>query len=129
MRGQADADIAASVAASTTCCRSSRPSTTRIKQGASAGADVTDDLDQRDQILAGISEEIGVRTVTRANNDMAIYTDSGVTLFDTTPRAVTFDPTHCSMPSTTGAPVYRRRRADHRQHGPDRPSSGPHRRA
>ena len=47
---------------------------------------MTDDLDQRDQILASISEEIGIRTVTRANNDMAIYTDSGVTLFDTSVR-------------------------------------------
>ena len=53
-----------------------------IVKGTRRGADVTDYLDQRDQILASIAEEVGVRTVTRANNDMAIYTDSGVTLFD-----------------------------------------------
>ena len=66
---------------------------------------MTDDLDQRDQILASISEEIGIHTVTRANNDMAIYTDNGLTLFDTHARSVTFDPTTLFSPSTGGNAV------------------------
>ena len=69
---------------------------------------MTDDLDQRDQILTSISEEIGIRTVTRANNDMAIYTDNGLTLFDTHARTVTFD-------ATALFPALDRRRARHRR--------------
>ena len=77
-----------------------------IVKGTRQGADVTDLLDQRDQILAGISEEVGVRTVSRGNNDMAVYTDSGVTLFDVKARAVTFDRTLHFSATTTGNAVY-----------------------
>ncbi len=34
-----------------------------------------------------LSEELGIRSVTRSNNDIALYTDSGVTLFESVPRA------------------------------------------
>lgn len=61
---------------------------TRIVDGTSTGRDVTDFLDQRDRVLAEISSQIGVSTVSRANNDMVIYTDGGVTLFERTARAV-----------------------------------------
>lgn len=57
------------------------------------GNDTTDLLDTRDQILNDISREIGIRTIARDNNDLAIYTDSGVTLFETQPRTVSFTPT------------------------------------
>ncbi len=33
---------------------------------------------------------MGISTITRAGNDMVIYTDGGATLFETTPRTVTF---------------------------------------
>lgn len=61
--------------------------------GTHAGADITDELDTRDKLLSQISELVGVRTVTRGANDMAVYTDSGVTLFDGTARSVSFEPT------------------------------------
>jgi flagellar hook-associated protein 1 FlgK len=63
-----------------------------IVTGAQTGADVTDLLDTRDKLLSDISGEIGIRTVTRENNDIAIYTDSGVTMFETQARQVSFDP-------------------------------------
>jgi flagellar hook-associated protein 1 len=106
VRTQADADIAASVSRVNDLLAQFETVNNKIKVGTTSGADVTDDLDQRDQILASISEEVGVRTVTRANNDMAIYTDTGVTLFDTRPRSVSFDGTTLYTPSTSGAPVY-----------------------
>ena len=104
VRSQADADMAACRRpASTRCSPSSRRSTAR-SSAARAGADVTDYLDQRDQILASISEEVGVRTVTRADNDMAIYTDSGVTLFDTA-RAPSPSIARCSsLPARPATP-------------------------
>lgn len=56
-------------------------------------ADVTDQLDVRDGLLQDISQEIGIRVVSRSRDDMAIYTDSGITLFETTARTVSFVPT------------------------------------
>ena len=106
VRGQADADIADAVSRLNDLLIQFEKVNTKIKVGATAGNDVTDDLDQRDQILASISEEVGVRTVTRANNDMAIYTDTGLTLFDTRARSVSFNSTALYLPSTVGAPVY-----------------------
>ena len=40
--------------------------------------------------------EVKVSVVSRANNDIAVYTDSGVTLFDRSPRTVAFDTTNLS---------------------------------
>jgi flagellar hook-associated protein 1 FlgK len=106
VRAQADADIASSVSQLNDLLSQFEAVNDRIKQGTQSGADVTDDLDKRDQLLTSISGQIGIRTVTRANNDMAIYTDNGLTLFDTHPRAVTFDATSTFLPSTTGSSVF-----------------------
>ena len=65
-----------------------------------------DALDQRDAILQELSQEIGIRTVMRSPNDMAIYTDSGVTLFEATPRTVTFQTTGVFTAGTVGNAVY-----------------------
>jgi flagellar hook-associated protein 1 FlgK len=43
---------------------------------------------------------------TRANNDMVIYTDSGVTMFERSARSVTFVPTNGYTAATTGNSVY-----------------------
>ena len=62
-------------------------------------------LDTRDRLLNQLSEEIGIKTVTRADDDIVIYTDSGVTLFEKIPRSVTFQPTMIYQPSTQGSAV------------------------
>ncbi|NLS18072.1 flagellar hook-associated protein FlgK [Rhizobium sp. P40RR-XXII] len=67
---------------------------------------LADALDQRDSILNQISKIVGVTTVTRGNNDMALYTTSGTTLFETIPRTVTFQPTNSYTASTVGNNVY-----------------------
>ncbi|PPD45184.1 MAG: flagellar hook-associated protein FlgK [Methylocystis sp.] len=77
-----------------------------VVSGSAARADVTDALDQRDGLLTQLSASIGIRTVTRAHNDIVIYTDSGVTLFETQPRTVTFQQTPNLAPGTSGAAVY-----------------------
>lgn len=106
VRAQADADIASSVESVNTLLSRFEALNAEIVKGSRSGADVTDYLDQRDQILQQISEEIGIRTTTRANNDMAIYTDSGVTLFDVSARALTFQRTPTYAAGTTGNAVY-----------------------
>ncbi len=64
---------------------------------------LADAMDQRDSILNQISKIVGVTTVTRGNNDMALYTTSGTTLFETIPRTVTFQPT-ATYTATTPVP-------------------------
>jgi flagellar hook-associated protein 1 len=106
VREQADAAIAGSVNQLNTLLQRFETLNTEIVKGTRVGSDVTDYLDQRDDVLTQISEEVGIRTVTRDNDDMAIFTDSGVTLFDAKARSVTFDRTLVYTPTTVGNAVY-----------------------
>ncbi|MCY0093531.1 flagellar hook-associated protein FlgK [Hoeflea ulvae] len=64
---------------------------TNVYRGTQLGKDVSADLDQRDSVLKKISEIIGVTSVTRSGNDVALYTNDGTTLFETVARPVTFE--------------------------------------
>ncbi|WP_230533130.1 flagellar hook-associated protein FlgK [Microvirga roseola] len=77
-----------------------------IMRGSAAGADITDNLDVRDQLIAQLSEEIGITVVPREGNDVAIYTDSGVPLFERMARPVTFTPTTVYGAGTVGNAVF-----------------------
>ncbi len=63
-------------------------------------------MDSRDGILKQLSSEIGIQTITRPDNSIAIYTDGGVTLFDKSPRTLTFAASNSLTPGVAGAPVY-----------------------
>jgi len=106
VRNDADTGIQASVDRVNTLLAQFQGVNDQITKGTLGGTDVTDYLDQRDEILANLSNEVGIRTVMRENNDMAIYTDSGVTLFDRTPRSVLFDRTSNLTPGVPGNAVY-----------------------
>ncbi|MCL4766644.1 MAG: flagellar hook-associated protein FlgK [Hyphomicrobiaceae bacterium] len=105
LRQQADADIASAVGRLNALVAQFESVNTTIVNGSRAGADVTDDLDDRDRLLLAISEEIGIRTMLRPDNDMVVFTDSGVTLFETKARAVTFEPVLIYTAATAGNPV------------------------
>lgn len=105
-RQQADADMAASVARMNDLLSRFETLNTEIVRGTHAGADVTEKLDARDRVMAQLSEEVGLRVVSRGYNDLALYTDSGVTLFETKARAVTFEPTLGYQAGTVGKAVY-----------------------
>jgi flagellar hook-associated protein 1 FlgK len=105
IRAQADAGIATSVSNINNLLAQFKTVNTTIVSAAQSGADVTDAMDQRDSILSQLSKEIGITTVTRANNDTVIYTDSGVTLFETNARSVSFQPTNTFTPTTSGNAV------------------------
>lgn len=64
-----------------------------VVRGSGTATDLSDSLDQRDSILKLLSDEIGIRVVTRSNNDMSIYAEGGAVLFEGSPRSVTFAPT------------------------------------
>ena len=106
VRSQADAGMGDSVNSLNTLLARFEAINTEIVKGTRKGTDVTDLLDERDGLLASISEEISIRTVARDNGDLAVYTDSGVTLFDVSARAVTFDRTMLYTPGATGNAVY-----------------------
>ncbi|WP_407527452.1 flagellar hook-associated protein FlgK [Methylobacterium oryzisoli] len=76
-----------------------------VMTGTALGRDVTDDLDTRDRILASLSEEIGITTQVREGGDVAIYTDSGLPLFDRGPRRVSLAPTPALAAGVAGAAV------------------------
>ena len=106
VREQADAGIASSVNTINNILSQFQQVNQTIVDGTQSGADITDALDQRDSLLQQLSSQVGITTITRANNDVAIFTDSGVTLFDKTPRSVTFTPTTSFFASTQGNAVY-----------------------
>ena len=106
VRQQADDDMATSVSRINTLLEQFKIANDAVVRGSGTTSDLSDSLDQRDRILKTLSEELGIRTITRSNNDLAIYTDGGVTLFEGTPRKVEFAPTTSFDATTLGAAVF-----------------------
>ncbi|MDZ4792441.1 MAG: flagellar hook-associated protein FlgK [Hyphomicrobiales bacterium] len=105
VRKDADAGIAEAVTRVNELLRQFGKANETIVKGVQSGADVTDALDERDSLLASVSELIGVRPLNRAGGDMALYTDGGVTLFETTARTVQFTATSMFTAGIQGGSV------------------------
>lgn len=105
VRTQADADMASSVQTINSLLAQFKVANDQVVAGTKTGADVTTAEDTRDGILKQLSNEIGISTTTNSSGSMAIYTDSGVTLFETSPRTVTFTPTSTYVDGTVGSAV------------------------
>lgn len=101
-RASVDQDISDSVDRLNDLLASFKQANDEVVRGTQTGVDVNDALDTREKLLKEISELVSVSVVQRGNNDMAIYTGQGVTLFETVPRSVTFDPLTSYSPGTTG---------------------------
>ena len=106
VRKQADSDMAAGVDRVNGLLAEFETANRAIVKGSQSGADITDQLDTRDRILSQLSEEMGISVATRPNNDMVIYTDSGVTLFETVPRTVSMAQNFSLGAGTSGNAVY-----------------------
>lgn len=106
VRAQADAEMANSVERINSLLAQFKVANDAIVSGDGTRADLTQQFDTRDRLLKELTQEIGIRTVTRSRNDVAIYTDGGVTLFDKVPRAVTMQPTELYAAGTVGRHVY-----------------------
>ncbi len=106
VRAQADEWIAGSVETINSLLSQFDEVNTDIIIGTGLGNDITDNLDTRDRILNDLSQELGIRTISQPNNGMAIYTDGGVTLYNSSPRTVTFTATPTYGAATTGNAVY-----------------------
>lgn len=105
LRQDTDAEIAASVERLNGLLAEFEVVNTQIVKGSYIGEDVTTLLDRRDSLVGQISEEIGVSTVLRPNNDMVLFTDGGVTLFETLARPVGFVATPTYAAGTIGNAV------------------------
>lgn len=102
----ADKEIALSVTELNQLLSEFEVANNAVRSATASGTDPNNALDQRDKLLGQIAEIIGVSTVTRADNDMVLYTADGTVLFETSPRTVSFAPTNGFSASITGNPVY-----------------------
>lgn len=105
-RKDADAAIATSVSDVNDLLKQFETANNAVVSATVKGDDLSDVLDARDAILSKLSEEMGISTVTRGNNDMVIYTDSGVTMFDKSPRKVSFEASTVYDGTVTGNAVF-----------------------
>ena len=76
-----------------------------VVTGLQTGANVSSAEDTRDLIVTQLAQQIGVSTTVAANGSESIYTDSGVTLFQDTPRTVSFTPTPTLVDGASGGAV------------------------
>ncbi|MCV0393765.1 MAG: flagellar hook-associated protein FlgK [Rhizobiaceae bacterium] len=104
-RTQTDAEIATAVADLRQLLSDFEANNQAIVKGTQAGRDVNDELDQRDRLLKKISEYVPISTQVRGANDMVITTRDGAMLFETSARAISFEPTNGYDPTTVGGQV------------------------
>ena len=100
VRADADVQIAAQVEKLNGLLRQFQEANEAVTTATAVGRDPNDALDVREGLLKRISEIVGVSTMAVDNNGLALYTTSGIALFDKTPRAVEFVP-HSSYSATT----------------------------
>ncbi len=106
VRAEMDVEIAADVAELNDMLARFKTINDEIVQGTFTNSDVNNHLDERDALVKEISSIIEVRPVTRSGNDMVLYTMDGTTLFETSPRTVTFQPTPSYDAVTDGNSIY-----------------------
>ncbi|MBV2144347.1 flagellar hook-associated protein FlgK [Falsochrobactrum sp. TDYN1] len=105
LRDDADNQIAGSVANINDVLSKFEKVNQQIINGTRSGSDVSDYLDQRDALLKQLSGEIGITTMVRGDNDMIIFAENGVTLFETVARPVSFQPSGGLAAGIAGNPV------------------------
>ena len=105
VREQADHNMASSVSTINSLLSQFTAANNTVVQGLQTGANVSSAEDTRDSIVTQLAQQIGVSTITAANGSELIYTDSGVTLFQDTPRTVSFTATPTLVDGANGAPV------------------------
>ncbi len=104
-RTQADQSIAQDVNSVNSLLAQFKTVNDSVVSGLASGSNVGSLEDQRDSLVTQISQQIGVTTSVNGNGSMAIFTDSGVTLFQTAPYQLTFSPSGTLGPNQTGAQV------------------------
>jgi len=81
VREQADSQMATDVSTVNSLLKQYSETDQDIVTGLASGADVNNYEDTRDSLLTQISKYVGVSTTTNLNGSVSVYTDSGVSLF------------------------------------------------
>jgi len=105
-RADMDSEIGSAVSELNDLLAQFKDANSDIVSGTRNGRDVSDSLDRRDALLKQISSIVGVSTYSRSDNDMVIMTKDGATLFETIPRAVSFQPQTVYAAGMAGNSVY-----------------------
>ncbi len=105
VREQADQDMASSVSQINSLLAQFQTANNAVVSGLATGANVASAEDTRNSLVSQLSQQFGVTTTIAPNGSMSIYTDSGVTLFQDTPRTVSFTPTATLVDGESGQPV------------------------
>ena len=105
LRTAADAEISSAVADMRALLDELGAVNSEIVTVDPARVDITDQLDKREAVLKQLSEFVGIQVVPRNGNDIIVYTDGGVVLFEKTPRSVEFTPTTYLSPGVPGGAV------------------------
>jgi len=105
VRTQADASIASSVATINSLLNQFTQANATVVTGLQTGADISSAQDTEDSILTQLSQQVGISTTTNTNGSISIYTDSGVALFQDTPRTLTFTPSPTLTAGASGNSV------------------------
>lgn len=106
VRADADAAMRASVDKLQSALNEFADVNAKIVLAKATGADASDALDRRDALLVDISHEVGVRAIAAPDGGIAIFTDSGVPLFQGAPRQVTMAPGATPTAASGGEAVY-----------------------
>ncbi|KAA3514039.1 flagellar hook-associated protein FlgK [Agrobacterium rosae] len=106
LRADADGEIATTVGTLNKLLSQFEQANNAVTSATATGNDPNNALDQREGILKQISGIVGISTAVRSNNDIAIYTSDGTTLFETTARKVSFDSMTAYDASATGSNIY-----------------------
>lgn len=106
IRSDMDTDIDADVNKLNDLLAQYEIANTAIVKGTASNVDVNDYLDERDALIKEISAIVEVRSSTRGDNDVALYTMDGTTLFEKAPRSVTFQTLPGYSATTTGNSIY-----------------------
>ena len=105
VRADADVQIAAQVDKLNGLLKQFQQANEAVTTATAAGRDPNDALDVREGLLKQISGIVGVSTMAVENNGLALYTTSGIALFDKTPRKIEFVPHSSYSATTTGNPI------------------------
>jgi flagellar hook-associated protein 1 FlgK len=105
VRETADQKMASSVNTINTLLNQFTAANNAVVAGLRTGANVSSAEDTRDSIVTQLAQQTGVSTVVDANGSESIYTDSGVTLFQDTPRTVSFTATPTLIDGLNGGAV------------------------
>ncbi|WP_102830616.1 flagellar hook-associated protein FlgK [Bartonella bovis] len=106
LRNDADSDIQDSVDHINDLLRQFHDLDQHVVRERNAGRDDSVYMDQRDAVLKALSQEIGINTVYHSDGSMTIYGMDGSTLYDKTPREVTFQSSNSLPAGAVGKQVF-----------------------